>query len=97
MRKERLSVEVAIAAELAADWISERGLEYEEGWIFVWGGVVQGWTFPTPYRPFPMPSPTDWRPDTFIIDVFGRAFIAVGGNDQDGAKEWQLIVGDSCS
>lgn len=91
MQGDYLYDEVKIAAELAADWLTESGSEHSEGWIFVWNRVVQGWSFPTPHRPFPMPDACDWRPDTFVIDVYGRAFIAVGGNDQDGAKRWELI------
>ncbi|TQV85935.1 antirestriction protein ArdR [Aliikangiella coralliicola] len=30
-------------------------------------------------------------PGTWAVDALGHKFLAIGGNDYDGVKEWQMI------
>ena len=80
----RVLEQVTAAVVLAAKWREDS--DYTGGWVLVWGGLVQGWSDS-------IPPAHEWRPDTIIVDVDDDVYMAWGGTDQDGAKEWRLIEG----
>jgi hypothetical protein len=57
--------------------------EQEQGGIvLVWAGQVYGWKNA-------LRDPQHERPGVMAVDADGVVWLAVGGNDQDGAKAWE--------
>lgn len=77
--------QVTEAVVLAAEWRKDSAYT-DRGWVLVWGGLVQGWSDS-------IPPANEWRPSTIIVDIGDDVYMAWGGTDQDGAKEWRLIEG----
>ena len=57
---------------------------YQDGVVTVYRGEVQGWTNE-------LRNPENWVPGCVTIDVEGNQWIAIGGNDYDGAAEWKPV------
>ena len=51
------------------------------GVVLVWDGQVYGWKDA-------LREPQHERPGAVAVDVNGRVWIAEGGNDANGAKQW---------
>lgn len=53
------------------------------GIVLVWAGQVYGWKNE-------LRDPHSERPGALAISADGLVWLASGGNDQDGAKSWEL-------
>jgi len=70
---------------LADQFRKERGLE--GGLVVFWDNVVTGWICD-------LQNPKGWRPGCMAIPandspVYEGVYYTVGGNHQDGSKEWK--------
>lgn len=71
---------MAANATTANKYRSEIGRD--GGVVIFWQGKVQGWVNQ-------LRDPDQWAPGCIAIDEHGDKFIAVGGNEADGAEEWK--------
>lgn len=55
-----------------------------DGVVLVWREAAYGWKNE-------LRDPQHERPGALAVDVRGRVWLAIGGNDQDGAQEWESI------
>ena len=56
----------------------------ESGFVRIFDGKPYGWCAD-------MGSPNTERPHAFIVGYNGDVFEAIGGDDYNGAKEWQAL------
>lgn len=61
--------------------------KHKSGVVLIWRGQVYGWKNR-------LRNPEHERPGAIAVDVTGRVYHAIGGNAQDGAKSWALIIED---
>lgn len=54
------------------------------GVVIVRQGVVAGWIGW-------LRDPRHWQPGCVAIDIDGREWVAVGGNETDGAERWERV------
>lgn len=83
IRRSRATIDAKIALEQAQEF-RNASVGRDGGWVILWRGLVQGWSDPKP-------EASGWRPETIIIDANGVVFMAIGGTDQDGAREWVCL------
>ncbi|MCF7964194.1 MAG: hypothetical protein K9L79_01505 [Methylobacter tundripaludum] len=69
---------------LTAQWRQEQGYADKGGVIVVYQNEVQGWVNE-------LRDPQHWTPGCIATDSVGNQWKAAGGNEQDGAAEWQPI------
>lgn len=69
------------AIELASAY--RRDEQQPDGIVLVWAGQVYGWKNE-------LRDPQHERPGALAVNASGRVWVAHGGNDQDGAKSWEL-------
>ncbi len=62
-------------------WSAQNGYIGRGGVIVIFDGLPQGWVNE-------LRNPETWRPGCIAVDETGHSWIAVGGNDQDGASKW---------
>lgn len=55
------------------------------GCVIVWGDAIQAWQDD-------LKDPHVWIPGVVAYFEDGRRFRAVGGNNQDGATEWERLT-----
>ncbi len=67
----------AIAREYRREW----GKSKAGGFVVFFGREPQGWIDQ-------LRNPEHWRPGCVAIDDEGKRWIAMGGNNYDGASEW---------
>jgi hypothetical protein len=67
---------------MAAQWRQDNGYVDKGGVIVIYRDEVQGWVNE-------LRDPSSWRPGCIATDSDGNHWLASGGNDQDGATEWQ--------
>lgn len=67
---------------LARKYRQETG--YFDGVITIYQGEVQGWSNE-------LRNPERWRPGCIAVDSNDNQWVAVGGNDYDGANEWKAL------
>jgi hypothetical protein len=67
--------------ETAHEWRAENGYIGRGGVIVIFDGLAQGWVNE-------LRNPEAWRPGCIAVDETGHSWIAVGGNEQDGASKW---------
>ena len=72
------------AIKLAEAYRREEG--QDGGIVLVYAGQVYGWKNE-------LRDPQSERPGALAVSADGRVWLAVGGNDQDGAKSWSLHTG----
>lgn len=65
----------------ALAWRTRNGYIGRNGVIIVFDGLAQGWVNE-------LRNPETWRPGCIAVDESGNSWIAIGGNDQDGASTW---------
>ena len=70
--------------KIASRWRKNNGYADKDGVIIVFKNKVQGWVNA-------LRDPQHWQPGCLAIDNSGNQWIAVGGNDYDGAAEWQPV------
>jgi uncharacterized protein YukJ len=68
----------------AAQWRQDNGYVDKGGVIVIYRDEVQGWVNE-------LRDPGSWRPGCIATDSDGNQWLACGGNDQDGAEEWQAV------
>lgn len=80
-----MSGETEALLNLAASWRKENPLAIGavgKGVVVIFEGEVAGWVDE-------VRNPEAWRPGCVAIGPDGRyRYVAVGGNDYDGAREW---------
>lgn len=70
--------------EIAKNYRNSQTTEdYKTGVVLIYLGKAYGWKNE-------LRDPQHERPDAIAVDEQGRVFLAVGGNDSDGAKAWVL-------
>lgn len=69
------------AIELAKSYRRDEG--QGDGIVLIYAGQVYGWKNE-------LRDPQSERPGALAVSDDGRVWLAVGGNDQDGAKSWEL-------
>ena len=74
------------AEEIAAKWRKTNPKYATKGIVLLWGDEVTGWRDQ-------LRNPETERPSAIAVDAYGRVFKAVGGDDYNGAKCWQLVAG----
>lgn len=67
--------------ETAHLWRAQNGYIGRGGVIVIFDGLAQGWVNE-------LRNPETWRPGCIAVDETGYSWIAVGGDDQDGASKW---------
>lgn len=67
--------------QAAQEWRARRGYAGRGGVIVVFDGIAQGWVNE-------LRNPDAWRPGCVAVDESGSSWLAIGGNDQDGALTW---------
>lgn len=71
------------AMQIAQQWrLGQTGPRATSGVVLVFGGQVYGWKNE-------LRDPQHERPGAIAVDHAGLAWIAVGGDDQDGAESWR--------
>lgn len=70
--------------KIAQRWRKNNGYADKSGVIIIFKNTVQGWVNE-------LRDPQHWCPGCLAIDTDGNQWRAVGGNDYDGAAEWQAI------
>lgn len=68
------------AIELAEAYRRKEGRD--GGIVLVYAGQVYGWKNE-------LRDPHHERPGALAVSAYGSVWLAVGGNDQDGAKSWE--------
>lgn len=70
---------------IAKDWVENNGYATKGGVVCIFQGQVQSWIKE-------MPRPADWRPGVYAVALPKETvFLAVGGDNVDGAKEWAPV------
>ncbi|PHS48676.1 MAG: hypothetical protein COB05_05400 [Marinobacter sp.] len=64
------------------EFLAERG--YEGGYTVICNSGVAGWTST-------LDNPRGWMPGCIAIDETGKKWRSVGGNDYDGAGQWEEL------
>ena len=77
----------AEAAHYRAVWNHQAGVivivgSRSAGWM---NAVAVGWMNE-------LRDPQNWEPGCLAVDCDGRVFESIGGNAQDGAREWAEVV-----
>ena len=54
------------------------------GVVIIYQGAVAGWTWW-------LRDPSHWQPGCLAVSVDGRQWVAVGGNEMDGAELWERV------
>ena len=67
------------AIELAESYRRKEGID--DGIVLVYAGQVYGWKNE-------LRDPHHERPGALAVSAYGSVWLAVGGNDHDGAKSW---------
>jgi hypothetical protein len=67
--------------QTAHEWRSRHGYLGKGGVIVVFDGLAQGWVNE-------LRNPTNWCPGCIAVDETGHRWIAIGGNDREGAATW---------
>ena len=67
--------------QTAQEWRACRGYTGRGGVVVVFDGIAQGWVNE-------LRNPEAWRPGCVAVDEIGSSWLAIGGNDQDGASNW---------
>lgn len=67
--------------QAAQEWRARHGYAVRGGVIVVFDGIAQGWVNE-------LRDPDAWRPGCVAVDEIGNSWLAIGGNDQDGASTW---------
>lgn len=70
---------------MAAQWRQDNGYADTSGVIVTYQNEVQGWVNE-------LRDPQHWQPGCIATDIDGNQWRASGGNDQDGAAEWQPVA-----
>lgn len=68
-------------SDFLADW------QRKDGLVVVWDGVAVGWI-----AALSMADPRGYMPGAVAVSVGGDLFLAVGGNDYDGAERWEQVT-----
>ncbi len=74
--------------KLANDYRLEDDIP-ENGYVRIVNGKTAGWMSEIKGNEFKV------LPGTWAIDKMGNKWLAIGGNDYDGAKEFQMIPHDT--
>ncbi|WP_221801875.1 hypothetical protein [Oceanobacter mangrovi] len=82
MNMKSFKREKAIAEEHRLANADNPAIDYSKGFVLVYGNEVCGWSG---YEPFAK----SWKPGTVAVHYNGLVMIATGGNDYDGAAEWE--------
>lgn len=69
---------------IAAQWRQDNGYVDKGGVIIIYRDQVQGWVNE-------LRDPSSWRPGCIAVDSDDNQWLAVGGNEYDGAAEWQAV------
>lgn len=69
---------------MAAEWRQERGYADKGGVVVIYQNQVCGWVNE-------LRDPSSWQPGCIATDSAGNQWQAVGGNEYDGATEWQSL------
>lgn len=65
----------------ALAWRAQNGYIGRGGVVVVFDTLAQGWVNE-------LRNPETWRPGCIAVDESGNSWIAMGGNDRDGASTW---------
>lgn len=76
--------------QAALGWRARRGYTGRGSVVVVFDGIAQGWVNA-------LRDPESWRPGCVAVDETGCSWLAIGGNDQDGALTWMPRDADSWS
>lgn len=60
------------------------GFESSEGLVVIFDGAEAGWARD-------LDRPESWQPGCLAINSVGKVWEAVGGNNYDGAEQWQAV------
>lgn len=77
-------IDQASAARTAAEDFRDHE-ELESGYVVCHDGLAVGWRRD-------LNEAAGWVPGCIAIDIDGAAWVAVGGNEQDGAKLWERLA-----
>jgi len=75
--------------QTAQTWRARNGYIGRGGVIVVFDCIAQGWVNE-------LRNPETWRPGCIAVDESGNSWIAIGGNDRDGASTWMPRDTHSC-
>lgn len=75
--------------EIANKYLVENPDTPEGGYVTIMNNVVCGWSLNIHDRA------CDFMPGCWAIDKMNNKYLAIGGNDYDGAEEWQMIPHDT--
>lgn len=68
--------------ELARRWWDEESSK--TGYVVIFNGTVAGWKRE-------LDNPQGWEPGCLAVSPEGDIYQAVGGNEYDGAEDWQTV------
>ena len=71
--------------EIADQYRKQELLPMDRGGVIIFNGNVQGWVDK-------LRDPQSWCPGCIAVDQEGNEWVATGGNDYDGAKEWTPLA-----
>lgn len=71
-----------IEIDLATNWRELKGYTGKGGVVILYFDVPTAWCEV-------LPEARGWAPGCVAVDEEGRTWIASGGNENDGAREWQ--------
>ena len=75
--------------ELVNDYRRDKPDTPKGGYVTIMNGVACGWSLDIKERA------SSFMPGCWAIDTLGNKWLAIGGNDYDGAAEWQMIPHDT--
>ncbi len=70
--------------KLANEWRQDWGYVEKGGVVILFNNEVQGWSDE-------LRDPNLWVPGCIACDSDGNQFLAVGGNNSDGAERWEAL------
>ena len=71
--------------QIANNW-REQHPTHDGGVVLIWNGEAYGWKNT-------LRDPQQERPGVYAVDLSGNVWVAVGGNDYDGAHKWVVSGG----
>lgn len=74
--------------DLASDFRNDPDHKaYKGGFVLIFADSTYGWKYS-------ISDPSSERPNAVAVDIDNNCFLAVGGDDYNGAASWELLQSD---